>query len=415
MGDAKAAAEPKEPARLVSLVPSLSLPSSRPLVTLADLPGRGADDARVQSYPRPGGIVVPPELARFCQGVVTPPRAVGKNVSADLAAEDLALIAARAVVQRMARAAYALPRPLLELRLPSPSLVLQTYVLDDRTRRVLERAAPMTKTKTWTLAAYLELPRFGPFCLVDLLAARSEAALGLGVRRNGREALAARGKAPPEGEDAGGARALPLDELSSLLMRAMPLGGDQIAKLLGREGSSLSAPTVRELARAYRSAGRTVPFRVIRHGGCEVVVAPSVRNVARMVLVAATQFISWWGLTTVQQIVTRTQLRAASSVSAAFAGRVLASFPKIVWLDQSKEWFSFRGNSSSLLRAVRKAFAAAERVELPSLGKALTKEKALLAKLPAGVWERYLSAIAGYSIDGIWVRRQPGDDALCPV
>jgi len=418
MGDAKAAAEPEEPARLVSLVPLHASTSPRPLITWAEVPGRGGDEL-VRPYPRRGGVVVPPELARFCQGVVTPPRTIAgndaiRNVAEDAAADDLARIAARAVVQRMARAAYALPRPLLELRLPSPSLVLQTYVLDDRTRRVLERAAPMTRTKTWTLAAYLELPRFGPFCLVDLLAARTEAASGLGARRSNRDALTARRKTPAANQEAG-ARAMPLDELSSLLMRAMPLGGDQIAKLLGPEDSSLSSPTVRELARAYRSAGRTVPFRVIRHGGCEVVVAPSVRNVARMVLVAATQFISWWGLTTVQQIVTRTQLRAASSVSAAFAGRVLASFPKIVWLDQSKEWFSFRGNGSALLRAIRKAFAATERVELPSLGKALRKEKALLAKLPVGVWERYLSAIAGCTIDGGWVRLQPVHDALCPA
>lgn len=360
--------------------------------------------------------MIPPELARFCEGVVTPPRAVA---SENAAAGDLARIAARAVVQRMARATYALPRSLLELRLPSPPLVLQTYILDERTRRVLERAAPFTKAKTWTLAAYLELPRFGPFCVVDLLAARAEAAAGAGraptraPRYTGRQELTAPSKRGARDDDSAGRRALPLDEVSALLMRAMPLGGEQIPTLLEREGAA--SPTVRELARAYRAAGRTVPFRVIRHGGCEVVVAPSVRSVARTVLVAATQFISWWGLTTVQQIVTRAQLRAACSVSAAFAARLLGSFPRAVWLDQGKEWFSFRGNSSALLRAVRGALAAAERVELPSLGRALARERAFLAKLPAGVWERYLSAVAGCTIEGIWVRLQPGDDALCPA
>ena len=363
-----------------------------------------AGDDRAQPYPRPGGVVIPPELARFCAGVVVPPR--GLTAGND-AAVELANSAARLVVQRMARTTYTLPRSLLELRLPSPAVVLQTYGIDDRTRRVLARAAPLTATKSWTLAEYLELPRFGPFCRVDLLAARAEAAT---------EPLASAGRKllVPKREvtTATGAAALPLDELSSRLMRAMPLAGDQVPRLLDHEGS---APTVRELARAYRSAGRTVPFRVIRHGGCEVVVAPSVRNVARTVLVAATQFISWWGLTTVQQIVTRTQLRAASSVSAGFAARVLGSFPKVVWLDQSREWFSFRGSSSALLRAIRDAFAAADRVELPSLGKALVREKALLAKLPAGVWERYLSTVAGCTIEGLWVRLQAAGDLPCPA
>jgi len=206
---------------------------------------------------------------------------------------------------------------------------------------------------------------------------------------------------------------LPLDELSALLMRAMPLAGDQVPRLLDHAGA---APTVRDLARAYRSAGRTVPFRVIRHGGCEVVVAPSVRNIARTVLVAATQFISWWGLTTVQQIVSRAQLRATSTVSAAFVARLVASLPKVVWLDPNHEWFSFRDNRSALLRAIRNGFAAAERIELPSLMKALAKERAFLAlaRLPAGVWERYLALVAGCTVEGTWVRRQM-PHALCPA
>ena len=331
-------------------------------------------DDRAQRYPRAGGVVIPPELMRFCDGI---------GVSANEAAG-----AARAVVQRMARVTYALPRSLRELRLPSPAIVLQAYLLDERTRRVLERAAPETRAKRWTVAEYLALPRFGPFCLVDLLAARAESGPTAGRRG---------APAPPP-------CALPLDEVSALLMRAMPLGGDQVGPLLDHEGTGA---TVRELARAYRSAGRTVPFRVIRHGGCEVVVAPSVRNAARTVLVAATQFISWWGLTTVQQIVTRAQLRATTSVSAAFVARMLASLPQVVWLDQGREWFSFRGNSSALLRAIRDALGAVERVELPSLGRALAGERALLAKLPAGVWERYLSLVAGCAIDGVWVRLPP--------
>jgi len=398
MGDAKAAAEPREPAPSAALVIG---PESRALSSPAFLGRVNGDAAAVSPYPRRGGVVIPPELARFCEGVIAPPRRI---TAENAAAADLARIAARAVIQRMARAAYTLPRPLLETRLPSPPIVLETFVLDDRTRRVLERAAPLTKAKTWTLGDYLDLPRFGPFCLVDLLAARAELAAGLPQKRAGRGAEASRDR----GNDGA---PLPLDELSARLMRTMPFGGDQVAALLGSGG----APTVRELARVYRDAGRTLPFRVIRHGGCEVVVAPSVRNVAKTVLVAATQFISWWGLTTVQQIATRAQLRAASSVNAVFAGRVLASFPKIVWLDQGKEWFSFRGNSSALLRAIRKAFAAADRVDLPSLGRALMREKALLAKLPAGVWERYLAVIAGCTIDGSWVQRQPGDEAFCPA
>lgn len=325
-----------------------------------------------------------------------PPRAL---TASNDTARELATIAARTVVQRMARTTYALPRSLLDLRLPSPAVVLRAYVIDGRTRRVLERAAPLATATSWTLAQYLALPRFGPFCLVDLLAARAEATAAPPARSAGQQTRANLRKPP-----ALAPRALPLDELSALLIRAMPMAGEQVARLLDHAGA---APTVDELARAYRSAGRTVPFRVIRHAGCEMVVAPSVRNVACIVLVAATQFISWWGLTTVQQIVTRAQLRAASSISAAFVGRVLASFPRVVWLDQGREWFSFRDSSSALLRTIRDAFAVDDRVALPSLGKGLVREKALLAKLPQGVWERYLSAVAGCTIEGLWVRLHP--------
>lgn len=400
MGEAKAAADRVERAR-----PGTPAPPERaragPLLDWGRT--RGLDD-RARSYPRAGGVVVPPELARFCEGIVAPSRTLtAKND----AAVELAASAGRAVVQRMARITYALPRPLLELRLPGPAVVLQTYVLDERTRRVLERAAPLTNTRTWTLAAYLAVPRFGPFCLVDLLSARAEAAAGLPSKRAGRRARIA-SRLITSDEPGRAPRVLPLDDVSTMLMRAMPLGGDQVRALLDLEGS---APTVRELARAYRCAGRTVPFRVVRHGGCEVVVAPSVRNVARTVLVAATQFISWWGLTTVQQIVSRAQLRAASAVSVAFAARVLASLPKVVWLDPGREWFSFRDNRSALLRAIRSAFVAAERVELPSLARALAKEKPFLAltKLPDGVWERYLAVVAGCTVEGSWVRCQLPD------
>lgn len=407
MGDAKAAA------RRVDLAgPKRSrspLASRWPPGSLQAWARRTAADERARSYPRRGGVVVPPELARFCEGVVVPPRAL--TADSDAAAE-LAATAARAVVQRMARTTYALPRPLLELRLPSPAVVLQTYVIDERTRRVLERAAPLTDTKSWTLGAYLGLPRFGPFCLVDLLAARAEAPAQLPSKRTSRHLPRSGPQPVASHQQAPAAAGLSLDELSALLMRAMPLGGEQVAGLLAREGATT---TVRELARAYRSAGRAVPFRVIHHGGCDVIVAPSVRNVARGVLVAATQFISWWGLTTVHQIVSRAQLRTASTVSAAFTARVLASLPKLVWLDHGKEWFSFRGHSSALLRAIRAAFAAAERVQLPAFGNALAREKAFLARLPAGVWERYLSLVAGCTIDGNWILRAPVLDALCPA
>jgi len=361
-------------------------------------------DEHARSYPRRGGVVVPPELARFCEGVSFPPRAL----SAD---NEVAAIAARTVVQRMARATHALPRALLQLRLPSPAVVLQTYIIDERTRRVLERVSPPTKIGTWTVAAYLEVPRFGPFCLVDLLAARAELATDPVARRKARRAAPAEPRLALVDEDGRARGGVSLDELSALLMRAMPLSVDQVGALLDGAGAKT---TIRDLARAYRSAGRTVPFRVIRHGDCQVLVSPSVRTPARTVLVAATQFISWWGLTTVQQIVSRAQLRAASTVSATFAARVLASLPMVVWLDQGREWFSLRGTSSALLRAIRRSFAATERVELPSFRKALAREKTFLTRVPGAVWQRYLSVVAGMTVEGDWLCRTPEPDTFCP-
>jgi hypothetical protein len=378
------------------------------------------DDAVLaRQYPRPFGVILPVELRDVLTGPAPPP--AGESSEARRAS-------GRQVVRGMARVTYALPQHILDIKLPSPATVLERFVIDDRTRGVLERARPFPLRTTWTVAAYLDTPRFGPFCLVDLLAAHAESTTPIAARRGRDRSPNGRGgkRAPSSPLPAAPRLAAParlscaLEELSPLLVRSMPLTGQQIGELLIRAWLSPQLRSVRDLERAYRSAGLACPFRLIRHGDAEVVVPPSVRAIAKAVLVAASQFVAWRGIATVREIAARAQLRAAALITELFAGRLLATLPGVVWLDQGREWFSFRDTKSPLLRAVRKALASEDRVELPSLRQSLPTGKELLSQLPVGAWERYLSVVGGYTIDGRWVLRgsldvTPIDGVLCLV
>jgi len=82
------------------------------------------------------------------------------------------------------------------------------------------------------------------------------------------------------------------------------------------------------------------------------------------------------------------------------------ALPRLRWLDEGADWFSFTGERSRLRRAVRKILAVADRVLFADLRSALAKGRSYLLHAPLRALERYLSDLADCEVDGDqeWVR-----------
>src|SRR6185369_11475023 len=153
---------------------------------------------------------------------------------------------ARAVFGRLivsaVRRIRRLPAQLLGVELPAPAVALRSWPMEDRTRLRLERVEPSTAGgDVWTVARYLRIPGFGPRCLVDLLAAREEAAARAGADDSAPES----GTSVPSPIDP--AR---IDELTDLLLRRAPLGAAQLGELLVAEQLAAAPVSPTELAAA---------------------------------------------------------------------------------------------------------------------------------------------------------------------
>jgi hypothetical protein len=340
--------------------------------------------------------------------------------------DEVRKLLGRRVIDSISRVSQGLPRPVLETEVPDPETVLASFVIDDRTRNVLERARPfggshgVPSTTSWTLSRYLDVPRFGPHCLVDLLAARAEAGRRDCSPRRSHVTMAAPATETPKQAFPSCPTWLPIDEVSSFLLRSMPLSGEQIGEYLVREGMAPRSLSLDELVRAYRSAGQVPPFRIVRCGASEAAVPASMHGIANTVAVTAKRFVSWWGLASVQSVAARAQVRAQLSgptrVTIDFAGRVLASFQHLVWLDEAKEWFSFRERESCpLTDAVKKEFLVSEWVPMSQMRLALAKVQPQLAALPGGAAEQYLSQIVGCRIIGGWATLSQPSSAPQPT
>jgi len=344
------------------------------------------------SYPRLGGTVIPAVLTEFYEGngsACALPRSLPRSTDA-----AVRLAMGRSAVSQIARFAYHLPTTLLKVQLPDPEAVLEHFVVDERTRRVLERGRPFDLESPWPVSRYLQIPRFGPRCLLDLLAAREE-------HRN-REMPAAVA-APVIGPCA--APVLPLDAVSVVILRGLPRSEEQIQDALISEGIFTSALSLAQIERAYRQSGRAVPFRVIHWPGTNVAVAASMQSTANAVIVTANQFVSWWGVATVDAVVARVQTRVTTSVTGEFVGRLLAAIHNLKWLDGRREWFSLSGGQNYLSGAIGRFFDVADKVSFAWLRGKVAQGQPRLAALPLAVFKQYLTLVEGYVVDGEWVRR----------
>lgn len=123
-------------------------------------------------YPRLRGVLIPRPLLAICRQADLD--GVGSMAPMLSSVEDRRELG-RAVVHAVGKAFRHFPEEILALELPHPSVVLSSLAIEDRTRNAIDRLLPLIKGQpTWTVARYLEIPKFGARCLVDLMAAREE-------------------------------------------------------------------------------------------------------------------------------------------------------------------------------------------------------------------------------------------------
>ena len=349
---------------------------------IAQRVGAGAND-----YPRPGGVLVPQPLSTLCRSL---------PASTD---EDRRR-SGRELVLSVARALQRLPAQLLNLEMPHPKTVLGTLPIEARTRAVIDRLLPiLAKEPAWTVRRYLGIPKFGPRCLVDLLAACEEkqrgAALPEGPRGSGRAGEAGGAIVPFTPIDLGR-----LDDIARLLGNLLPISTSELAQVLVREGLASAPVTLEHLAEVYRRMELAAPFRVLTHGGMAIAVGRDNHGFAATVAATAVRLVSQWGLSTVDSVVERVGVLRSAPTSRSFVCRLLVALPRLRWLDQAMEWFSFLDDRSPLARRIAKVFSVARRVPLRDLRRALDKGQARGPRTPPEVLARYLSDVGRCQVDG---------------
>ena len=141
----------------------------------------------------------------------------------------------------------------------------------------------------------------------------------------------------------------------------------------------------------------------------DIVVAGADHAAATLVATGAVRMVRQWGLVSALAVAERARALAPSAAVAGDVDRVapgvLEALPRTRWLDGNHEWFSFLDPESQLEIAIAKIFWIARRVGLDELRAALAKTLPATCAAPDRVLRRYLTEIAGCSIDGRFVRR----------
>ncbi|HEX4406451.1 MAG TPA: hypothetical protein VH560_16545 [Polyangia bacterium] len=323
-------------------------------------------DGPVAPYPR--RVVVPAILSQVgCPVTVADDGAAARGA------------AAAATVDWVRAAMGRLPEPLLDLTLPDPRSMFRSWSLGARTRGAVAQlggAAPVR------VREILGAARLGPAALVDLLAAREE----------------------NQADDNDGV-AFPhlLTELAALIADRLPLRPEQLSELAALPEDAREASAV---VRLFQSWNAPVPFRHVRRGGADILVAPTSFASADALVSAALQTIQRAGLCRVSAVVERVRSFAATELDARAAARVLATLPCFRWLDEPTGWFSLVGTTSLVASAIGKMLFVADAVSLGDLSRGLAKfGKGLVPPLP--ILKRYLGDVLGCDVEDGCVRRGP--------
>jgi hypothetical protein len=335
-------------------------------------------DTSVAPYPRQRGVVVPAILTRAGCPVVF------EDSSAEARAR-----AADETVRWVKMAMRRLPPEVLDAELPDPGFVLRSWALAARTRGALARLGDPDRARSWRVRDLLGAARLGPATLVDLLAAREEHAANEG------EPVAEREPSPSPSR---------LDGLAAAITRQLPMRPEELPALVAAAGFTNEPRDADAVARIFRDWRVPVPFRSVRRGGVNLLVAPTSLASVEALVSAASQTIFHWGLCSVGEVVDRLRTMAAPQLGADMAARVLSASPSFRWLDESSGWFSFVGANSRVSLAIRKIFAVVERVSVTELAEALGKRVKALATAPRAAIESYLSEVADCAVQGEWVR-----------
>ncbi|MEA2700632.1 MAG: hypothetical protein QOI66_4903, partial [Myxococcales bacterium] len=203
-----------------------------------------------------------------------------------------------------------------------------------------------------------------------------------------------------------------LGEITGLLNRFAPMAGSAIDALLQQHGVASANLSLSSLVSTYADAGVSLPFRIARYDGTDVVVPMGQVELTTSVVTLAKRLVTDWGLVSVEQLVERLHSRGSAIEGSLIVRRILSCLPRLRWLDDERAWFSFQGEKSHLGLDVRKVFAIAKRVSLCELRLALLKGRPQVAQAPLRTLEGYLSKVSNCEVDGDWVR--PRGPAAAP-
>jgi len=358
----------------------------------------------LERYPRRLGVIIPRALVPLCRSNASLWNVERRDLS-DQTDERRALVGAM-VVETVRRRFADLPREIGALSLPDPDAALGGLLVGAPTRKALLCARGWkTSDSAWTVDRYVAVPSFGARSLVDLLAAREEAAAGGSAR------------AEIEHGRVEGDVSLPIDparleEVSRFLEAHLPLPSPELGPALQAAGLAARPVSPEEIVRSYETYGRPAPFRLVRRGGAEIATTGPAQEIASAIISTATSFISWWGMGTVQSVMARVGTLKSAPHDAGTIRRVLAGIPQLRWLDESREWFSLRSGTNRLTILVRKVFTFVSRIARGELIRTLLKGQIPGFHPPAPVLERYLADVADCRFEGEFVRPRPAEQAL---
>ncbi|HVZ72463.1 MAG TPA: hypothetical protein VHJ20_08820 [Polyangia bacterium] len=194
--------------------------------------------------------------------------------------------------------------------------------------------------------------------------------------------------------------------LATAIERHLPLRPEEVPAVLAAIGAPVR--DVDELVLFFKDTGRAAPFRFVRRGGAQILVAPTALAASEAVLMEASHLVFHWGLCTVEMIGERLGSLAKPTLPDVAVARVLASIPRLRWLDDARRWFSFVGSRSRMRAAVGKVFGVFNVVALADLTAALGKRLKALELAPHTAIRTYLSQVAGCELDGDVVRAGAG-------
>lgn len=295
---------------------------------------------------------------------------------------------------------HRLPAALLAIELPEPRTILESWGIGPRTRTALEEVLARGERLPLRLGDYVGASRIGASVLIDLLAAREEAAQ-LTPDSSGQAALAVAPHAETLSEIDLRARA---PEIAEIVRGVIPCHPSKLGKALVASGLVAVPPSFEEVRRAYRIHRVAAPFRIARRGGVALLAARDSITSIEALVTNAKRLVFHWGVCGVSALLDRLRAIRVLSLDTKAVTRVLTAIPRFRWIDQASGWFSLVGANSRLMSAVRKIFTIADRVRRADLVQALVKQVHVLAKFPARAIDGYLRDILGCEICDGWVR-----------